>query len=202
METNPIPNIFFRIAGVISIISAILMIAGFFLHPSGEDATYGTDPLWVPAHALLWIVFIIALPAWVGIYIVHASKAGKIGIFSFIILLIRTGFRSSIFSSDVTFVPVIASEFPQLFKRIFTNSHIAIGIACVLTWVSGNVLFGISIIRSKVFSNRAALCLIVGTLIIPIAYLSGLPVKVVAIGATINGIGQIRLGYQIYLFGK
>ena len=79
METNPIPNIFFRIAGVISIISAILMIAGFFLHPSGEDATYGTDPLWVPAHALLWIVFIIALPAWVGIYIVHASKAGKIG---------------------------------------------------------------------------------------------------------------------------
>jgi hypothetical protein len=202
MRTYNIPNIFFRITGAASIISALLMITGFFLHPAGEDASYGTDPFWIPAHALLWIAYSIALPGWVGIYIVQAAKAGTLGVVAFAFILIGIGFTTSIFSSDVTFVPVIAAESPQLFKQIFNSSHIAIGIASVLSWVLANVLFGLSIIHAKVFPRWTGLILIIGIVIIPIAYLSGFSVKVVAIGATIAAIGQVRLGYQVFMIHK
>jgi hypothetical protein len=55
METYKIPHAIFKIGGAASILAGILMMAGFILHPAGEDATFGTDPFWVPAHALLWI---------------------------------------------------------------------------------------------------------------------------------------------------
>jgi len=200
MQTYSFPDIFFRVTGIASIVSALLMITGFFLHPAGEDAIYGTDPFWIPAHALLWISYSIALPGWAGIYVIQGSKAGALGVIAFILILVGIGFSASIFSSDVTFVPVIAAESPQLFKQIFNNSHIAIGIASVLTWVLGNILFGISIIVAKVFPLWTGLVLIIGIVLIPVAYLSGLPVKVVAVGGTIAGIGQICLGYQVFRF--
>jgi hypothetical protein len=169
MQTYNIPNIFFRITGAAAIISTLLMITGFFLHPAGEDAIYGTDPFWIPAHTLLWIAYSIALTGWVGIYIVQAGKAGTLGVVAFAFILIGIGFTTSIFSSDVTFVPVIAAESPQLFKQIFNSSHLAIGIASVLSWVLGNVLFGLSIIHAKVFPRWTGLVLIIGIVIIPIA---------------------------------
>jgi hypothetical protein len=202
MQTYNIPNIFFRITGAAAIIRTLLMITGFFLHPAGEDAIYGTDPFWIPALALLWIAYSIALPGWVGIYIVQAGKAGSPGVVAFAFILIGIGFTTSIFSSDVTFVPVIAAESPQLFKQIFNSNHLAIGIAGVLSWVLGNVLFGLSIIQAKVFPRWTGLVLIIGIVIIPIAYLSGLPVKVVAIGATLAGVGQICLGYKVFMIHK
>lgn len=202
MKTYIIPKLFFSLTGIANIVSAILMITGFILHPAGEDATYGTDPFWVPAHALLWIAYTLALPGWTGVYIVQASKAGMLGVVSFVIILNGIGFTTSIFSSDVTFVPVIAQQFPQLFSRIFTSSHIAIGITCVLSWVLGNILFGISIMQAKVFPAWTGVVLIIGIAIIPIAYLSGLPIKIIAIGSLIAGIGQIRLGYQVFQLGK
>jgi hypothetical protein len=197
METYKIPNAIFKIGGATSILAGILMMAGFILHPAGEDATFGTDPFWVPAHALLWIAFTVALLGWIGLYVVQASKAGWLGIAAFLILILGSSLASWIFSSDVTFVPVIAAKSPELFQSIFTKSHIALGIASVLTWVLGNVLFGFSIIRAKTFPRWAGILLIFGTVIIPIAYLAGFSVRVVSVGAIIAGAGQVWLGYEL-----
>jgi hypothetical protein len=138
MGAYNIPSSILRIAGAASILAGILMIAGFILHPAGEDATFGTDPYWIPAHGLLWLAFTIALLAWIGLYVVQASKAGRLGVAAFIIVIVGTSLASFIFSSDVTFVPVIAKESPGLFRKIFSNTHIAIGLVSVLTWVLGN----------------------------------------------------------------
>jgi len=70
-------------------------------------------------------------------------------------------------------------------------------VGSVLTWVLGNVLFGISIIRAKTFSRWAGILLIVGTAIIPVAYLTGLSVHVVAIGGAVAAAGQVWLGYEL-----
>src|SRR6266508_2556569 len=76
MLQYPIPKAFVTTAAVSSIAGGILLIAGFALHPAGEDATFGTDPLWVPAHSLLWAAYTVSLIGWIGAYIVQASKAG------------------------------------------------------------------------------------------------------------------------------
>jgi hypothetical protein len=133
METYKIPNAMLKLGGVAAMAAALVMIAGFLIHPAGEDATHGTDPHWIPAHALLWLGFTLALIGWIGLYIAHASKAGTIGVISTVIVILGTSFASWIFSSDVTFVPVIAAESPLLFKKIFTTRHIMLGIVSVLT---------------------------------------------------------------------
>ena len=120
MYDNDIPRLVFRIAGVASIAAGVLMTAGFVLHPAGEDATFGTDPMWIPAHALLWMAFAVALLGWVGVYIAQASKAGILGVAAFGVIIIGTALASWIFSSEVTFVPVIAAEAPALFKKTRT----------------------------------------------------------------------------------
>jgi hypothetical protein len=187
----------FRVSGAANIAAGILMTAGFALHPAGEDATFGADRMWIPAHALLWLAFVIALLGWVGVYIAQAAKAGMLGVVAFVVIIIGTSLASWIFSSDVTFVPVIAAESPELFKKIFNTGHLVVGIASVLSWVSGSVLFGISIARAKVFPRWAGILLAVGTATVPVTYLAGLSVRVTALGAGLGGVSQIWLGASL-----
>jgi hypothetical protein len=182
-----------RIAGIASASAGVLMI-GLVLHPNGEEPTFGTDPLWVPAHGAIWAALTLALVGWVGIYIVQASAAHKLGVLAFTVTMVGTGLVSWIFSSDVTFVPVIAAEAPTLFQKILSGPHVFLGVVSVLTWVLGYVLFGLSIIRATVFPRWSGVLLIAGSLIIPLAYFAGLPVKVVAIGAILVGTSQSWLG--------
>ncbi len=195
--TAEIPVPVLRIGALASIVSGVLLIAGFALHPAGEDATFGTDPLWVPAHSLLWAAFTVVLLGWTALYAAQAAEAGRLGAVAFVVIILGTSLASWIFSSDVTFVPVIAAESPALFKAIFSGGHLFVGIASVLSWVAGNVLFGISVVRAKVFPRGAGLLLAVGTVIVPITYLAGLPVRVTALGAALAGVGQVWLGVAL-----
>src|SRR5262245_13534758 len=197
-----IPNAVTQIGGIASILAGALMIVGFALHPNGEDATFGTDPLWVPAHGLLWLAFTTALLGWIGVYLFQAHKSGRLGVIAFALIIIGTSLASWIFSSDVTYVPVIAAQSPDLFEKINTNAHVLIGVLSVLAWVVGMVLFGVSVIRARVFSRWAGILLILGTVGVPIAYLTGLPEKVVISGPILAGIGQIWLGYELLRFLK
>ena len=192
-----IPTLLLRAGGVASVLAGALMILGFAFHPKGEDATFGTDPLWVPAHGLLWLAFTVAVLGWIGLYIAEASKAGKLGVAGFVSVVLGTSLASWIFSSDVTYVPVIAAEYPTLFQDIFNVSHILVGVLSVLFWVLGCVIFGLSVIRAHVFPKWAGGLLVVGTLLVPFAYLAGLPEKVVVAGGIIAGGAQVWLGYTL-----
>ncbi|HET7584262.1 MAG TPA: hypothetical protein VFK13_05105 [Gemmatimonadaceae bacterium] len=196
-ETREIPRELLRTGAVASIAAGVLLIAGFALHPAGEDATFGTDPRWVPAHAMLWIAFTVALVGWVAVYVEQAAEAGRLGVVAIVVLLLGTSLASWIFSSDVTFVPAIAADAPALFRRIYDTRHIVIGLASVLAWVLGSVLLGISIVRAKVFPQGAGILLVIGTVIVPIAYATGLSVRIVGVGGDLAGIAQIWLGYAL-----
>ena len=182
MTAYSLPKAVFQISGVASVLAGILLIFGFVLHPAGEDLTFGTDPLWVPAHGLSWAALTIALLGWIGLYIVQASRAGGLGTIAFVVIIFGTSLASWIFSSGVTYVPVIAAQSPELFRQIFSPSHTLIGVLSVLTWILGIILFGISVIRSNVFPKWTGVLLIVGSLVIPVVYLIGLSAKAVALG--------------------
>jgi len=183
-------------------LAGILLVTGFVLHPAGEDATFGADPLWIPAHAALWAAFTIALVGWVGLYIAQASKAGVLGAWAFVVILLGTSLASWIFSSDVMYVPTIAVESPGLFGLIVTRGHTFTGIFSVVSWILGNILFGLSIVKAKVYKRWSGVLLVVGGPLIPSAYLTGLPVRVVAVGAFVIAVGQVWLGYELIRMGK
>jgi hypothetical protein len=191
-----IPKAFLRISGFASILSGIF-IMGLLFHPKSEEPIFGTNTFWIPSHGAVWLGLTLALLGWIGVYIVQASKAGKFGAAAFTITMLGTGIVSWIFSSDVLFVPTIAKEMPSLFQEIFSGSHVFIGVASVLIWILGYVLFGISIIRANVFPKWSGILLIIGSLIIPLSYAIGLPVRVIGVGAVLMGIAQIWLGYRV-----
>ncbi len=89
---------------------------------------------------------------------------------------------------------MIAARAPDLFDRIFSPPHLAIGAVSVLSWVLGSVLSGITVLRAKVLPAPAGLLLLIGTLVIPVAYLGHLPEFIVAIGGTLAGAGEVWLG--------
>jgi hypothetical protein len=130
------------------------------------------------------------------LYIIQASRAGGLGTIAFVVIIFGTSLASWIFSSGVSYVPVIAAQAPELFSQI-ENQTILLGIVSVLSWILGNVLFGVSVIRSNVFPRWTGVLLVLGSLVIPAAYLIGLAVKVVVIGTLLVGTSQIGLGYDL-----
>jgi hypothetical protein len=192
-----VPVALLRIGAGSSIVAGVLLPIGFLLHPAGEDATFGTDPYWVPAHSVLWAAYIFAIFGWIGVYLGQSAKAGKLGLIGFIVVTLGTALTTWIFSSDVTFVPVLATEAPGLFAKIFTGPHIALGAGSVATWVIGNVLVGLSVMRAKVYPWWAGLLPILGTVPIPIGYFAAVSVKVIAVPAAIVGMGQVVLGLRL-----
>ena len=192
-----LPSSAMRVGAVASVVAGVLLIVGFALHPAGEDAAHGGDPLWIPAHGLLWSAFTVALVGWIAIYAAQSRQAERLGVVAFVVTILGTSLASWIFSSDVTFVPVIAVESPGLFKKIYTGGHLALGLTSVLSWVLGNILFGMSIVRAKVFARWSGILLAVGTAIVPITYIAGLSVRATAVGASLAGAAQIWLGLSL-----
>jgi hypothetical protein len=66
-----------------------------------------------------------------------------------------------------------------------------------LLWVLGSILFGVSIVRAKVFPGWTGVVLIVGTAAVPLAYFAGVSVKFIAVAAAITASGQIRIGSDL-----
>ena len=197
MHTYLVPAALARVAAIACIAAGVLMIAGFALHPAGEEPTLGTDPFWVPAHGLLWAAFTLALVGWTGVYLMQASEAGTLGVIAYMMILIGTSFASWIYSTDVTYVPVIASDAPQLFEKIMHGPSLVLGMASVFTWMLGTVLFGISVIRARVFSRWPGILLVIGTASVPILYFAVDSVRIIAAGAYASAAGQIWLGVEL-----
>ncbi|HET6320167.1 MAG TPA: hypothetical protein VFG86_27230 [Chloroflexota bacterium] len=177
-----------------SVAAGLLLIAGFGLHPAREDPTFATDELWIPAHSLLWLAFTIAPLGWIALRLAQGPRARRLGILALVVISPGTSLASWIFSSDVTFVPVIAPPSPSLFEAIYSGAQLLIGVSSVWAWVVGVALFGISVVRGKVFSQWAGIFVVIGTLIILIAHAAGLSVRIVGLGGAMAGAGQIWLG--------
>jgi hypothetical protein len=194
MINQKIPTAVYRLGGVASVAAGLLLIAGFGLHPAREDPTFATDELWIPAHSLLWLAFTIAPLGWIALCLAQGPRARRLGILALVVISPGTSLASWIFSSDVTFVPVIAPPSPSLFEAIYSGAQLLIGVSSVWAWVVGVALFGISVVRGKVFSQWAGIFVVIGTLIILIAHAAGLSVRIVGLGGAMAGAGQIWLG--------
>ena len=67
---------------------------------------------------------------------------------------------------------------------------------CGLTFIIGEILFGISVIRAGIYSKIAAILFLVGMFTIPLA--SIFPEVVVVIGSIIAGVGLVWWSIELY----
>lgn len=83
MTAYSLPKVVFQISEVASVLAGILLIFGFVLHPAGEDPTFGTDPLWVPAHGLYRLYFLA-----LKVQIVYGNRGASVFLSNWQVLLV------------------------------------------------------------------------------------------------------------------
>lgn len=73
----------FRLSGIALLVALPLQIAGFVLHPPSERVADVLQPLYGPAHLVLFASWMLALLGMTGFYARQSHKAGALGLIGF-----------------------------------------------------------------------------------------------------------------------
>jgi len=182
---------------MLSIVSGVISAVGFLIHPATEDIPGIMSPYWAPAHGLLWVGFTIALIAFVGIYAYQSEKSGALGLVGFVITIIGVALWTGIFLVATVVEPILASQAPQVLEGQFSEVGFTVILLALGVFVLGVVLFGASIVRTKVFPRAAGALLMIGALMLLVAGLVNAPEKIADATGVVFNVGQVWLGYAL-----
>ncbi len=197
------PSIF-RMSGLALIVGALLASVGYWLRPYVQDISAYSLPVYVPSGLLRFSGALLVLIGLPGMYAYQSSRAGRFGLVSFIltflgiaILEISTGplygFVPPLLASNSATQSLVAE--PGVLETQLGTGYAVVFISGLLAANLGMILYGISILRARVFPRWAAILMIVG---VPATFvLSSLP----AIGdkpITLVFIGLAWCGYVIW----
>jgi hypothetical protein len=148
-----------------------------------------------PGEIVDWLSPTFALFFLIFLYLGQRSESGVLGGIAFIVL-----FAGLLF--------VICLDFYGAFMRIYLPDEIItlieegpgapVFIAGLLTFLIGEILFGISVIRAGVYSKIAAILFMIGLIPIAMHPTGVFPESVVDIGAATTGAGLIWWSVELY----
>ena len=148
-----------------------------------------------PGEIVDWLSPTFALFLLIFLYLGQRSESGVLGGIAFIVL-----FAGLLF--------VICLDFYGAFMRIYLPDEIItlieegpgapVFIAGLLTFLIGEILFGISVIRAGVYSKIAAILFMIGLIPIAMHPTGVFPESVVDIGAATTGAGLIWWSVELY----
>jgi len=148
-----------------------------------------------PGEIVDWLSPTFALFFLIFLYLGQRSESGVLGGIAFIVL-----FAGLLF--------VICLDFYGAFMRIYLPDKIItlieegpgapVFIAGLLTFLIGEILFGISVIRAGVYSKIAAILFMIGLIPIAMHPTGVFPESVVDIGAATTGAGLIWWSVELY----
>ncbi len=195
-----------RWSGFSLILAGLLLTLGTIIHPSNEtpQTIIALESRLITGHWFLTffaIFFLLGLP---GVYASHASQFVRLGFLAYILLFFGTIFYAV--SSDYGFnAPVLARLAPQTLNAINAYPSIMImdGLFVLLLLV-GFILFGITILRTGIFSRWSGIFISIGWSIYMIASAIALlvyePMWFIAIlGAVLLSLGLAGIGYELWV---
>ncbi len=78
----------FRLSGGILIVGSLFAIAGFLLHPGGNNPANYLSPIWFSANLLIMVGALLVSLGLPGMYARQAEHAGKLGLIGFTLTFI------------------------------------------------------------------------------------------------------------------
>ena len=136
---------------------------------------------------------LFALFVVVGIYLRQREESGLFGGVAFVVMFIGLVL---VVSLDY-FGAFIRLQLPEVVAEQLMEGPSGTAVAVsALIFLLGEILLGISVIRSGVFSKIAAILFMIGLVPVPLGGV--LPDSVVAIGSIVAGIGLIWWGTDLY----
>lgn len=195
-----------RAAAACAVLSGVLYVGIQFIHPDETVAAVSTTS-WVVV-ALLTVAFaVLGLVGVTGIYLRQTEKAGVLGLLGYVALALFFLLPITFSFAEAMILPVIVDEAPgfvENFNGLFNGegSDGTLGalesistIAGVL-YLAGGLLFGIAVLRAKILWSWAAVLVIAGAVVAPLA--SVVPHEVGRFAAVPFGVGLIGLGLSLW----
>ena len=174
----------YRLSALAGVLSGLCIIIGKLVIPLPNRQIGEVIDFFSPLFALLFAV---------GLYLHQRRESGLFGVVAFIVLFMGL---ATIVSLDY-FGAFVGLYLPEgMVDQILEGPTGAVAATSGLTFLLGEILFGISVIRAKVFSKIAAILFMVGMFFVPLG--SVFPENAVVIGSIIAGIGLIWWSTELY----
>jgi len=168
----------FRLSGGILIVGSLFAIAGFLLHPGGNNPANYLSPIWFSANLLIMVGALLVSLGLPGMYARQAERAGKLGLIGFT-LTFFVGLLFNVASGAIeTFM------FPALATNVITRSLLTgpppatygrlILVALFLELI-GPLLLGIATLRAKIFPSWTGWLLIATPVLVLVGFFVSLP---------------------------
>lgn len=176
----------YRLSALAGILSGLCIIIGKLLIPLPNRQIGEVFDFFSPFFALFFAI---------GLYLHQREKSGVFGGIAFIVLFMGL---ATVVSLDY-YAAFIAPHLPEgLVEQILESPAGVVAIVSGLTFLTGEILFGISVIRANVFSKFAAALFMVGMFLVPLVDV--FPESIVVIGSIIAGVGLIWWSLELLRF--
>jgi hypothetical protein len=191
-----------RWSGLAAMLGGICMILFVLVHPFGElDPPKVLNGLWVLTNSLRVVGAILVLFGLMGLYVLQAEKAGRLGLVSFVLAFSGTALFVGNGMIIAYVLPPLAVHTPDLAsfngplskEPVFALSYVFM----ILLLLVSYLLFGVSIMRAQVLPPWAAVLLILGALLFfepPVL----VPYVIPFVGALIFGMALAWLGSVLW----
>lgn len=155
-----------RWAGLAYLLAGISLIVHVLLHPVGADAAASQNGLWLPAHVIGFIGFVLGMFGLLGVFARQLPAFGRGGVAAFILAFAGQTMTAGVVFFDSFLVPVLGRDAPSLLSTsgaIFMGPPgLVILIAGILVTV-GFIALGAATLRAGLLPKGGAALLIAGS---------------------------------------
>jgi len=174
----------YRLSALAGMLSGLCIIIGKLVIPLPNRQIGEVIDFFSPLLALLFAV---------GLYLRQRRESGVFGGVAFIVLFIGLATVVCLDYIGAFISPYLPAG---MMDQILEGPTGSVAVTSGLTFLLGEILFGISVIRAKVFSKIAAILFITGMFFVPLG--SVFPESAVVIGSIVAGIGLIWWSTELY----
>lgn len=193
------PTTLFRLSGMALLIALPLQILGFVLHPPSEQAVDVLEPLYGPAHLIVFASWMFALLGLTGFYARQAHRAGMLGLIGFAATVFAAAYHFYLLLYEAYATTLLAQD-PATRALVgdgpMAHGAGALGPVAFLS-VLAFPLFGIATVRAGVLPRPAGWLQIAS---VPVFFLS---IALVPLGVFAEGgmLSPIAMLYYLTFLG-
>ena len=196
-------NMLFRLSGLALLIALPLQILGFVLHPPSEQVVDVLNPLYGPAHLIVFVSWLFAVLGLTGFYARQAHRAGVLGLVGFVAAMFAASYHFYLLLYEAYATPLLAQE--PTTRTLIGDGPLAHGAGALgpvaFLSILAFPLFGIATVRAGVFPRPAGWLQIAS---VPVFFLSIVlvPLGVFAEGGMLSPIAMLYyLAFLGYAWG-
>lgn len=195
-----------RAAAACAVLSGLLYIAIQFIHPEETLEAVSTNS-WVVVALLTVAMAVLGLVGVTGIYLRQTEEVGVLGLLGYLALGLFFLLPITFSFAEALILPLVVSDAPGFvgnFNGLFNGEGSdgslgaleSISLVAGVLYLAGGVLFGVAVFRARILWTWAALLLIAGAAIAPLAGV--VPHEVGRFAAVPVGVALIGLGLSLW----